>query len=96
MLVSVVLVVCSYSWVSENFGVFCICAASSRKIALEFALMQMFRLYFVCWVPCSMWVCGSVDIILTWLICKLRARHGVCFQSGSMRNVAHWLDYLRV
>ena len=48
----------------------------------------------MCWVPCLVWVCGSVAIIWTLLVCRLRARYGGCYQPGSMSIVALWLDSL--
>jgi len=57
-------------------------------------MMYTSRLYFAGWVPCYVYVCGSVAIFLTWLVCRLRTKHGVCFQSGRMSIVTLGLDSL--
>jgi hypothetical protein len=62
--------------------------ASIMVSALEFAMVKMFRLYFMRWFPCLVWVCGSVASFWTYSMCNLWARYDVCFQSGSMSNVA--------
>jgi hypothetical protein len=71
-----------YSWVRVVFRVLWMFVASCWVSALEFAMMQIFRLHFVRWFTCLVWVCGSVAILGTYLVCSLRARYGLCFQSG--------------
>ena len=58
-------------------------------------MMYTFRLYFAVWEPaCDVCVCGSVAISWAQLVYRLRAKYGVCFQTGRMVIVALGLDSL--
>ena len=69
-------------------------SAFSRVSAFEFSMMYTSKLYFEGWVPCDVCVYGIAAIFLTQLVCRLRARYGVCFQSGRTTIVALESDSL--
>ena len=77
---------------SAIFIACCVVLGSMRLSAFWLATRYMLRLYFPGGFPIVVCVCGSVTIFCMYLVCRFRARYGVCFHSGSMRIVAlGWL-----